>query len=421
MAHIGVFCLPMPSHLSLFLALGEALASRGHRISFFGVSDNERKIRQAGFDFYATDSDAMPPGTFTALTKSMGQRGSAVGMRLQGRFDELRYQAILEKAPAIVQRIGLEAAIVDQAEACSGSIAEAAGLPWVTVSSGLSMNVEPCVPPQFTSWTYSESAAARLRNRLVYSAVWLAGIRTRQIINRYRARWGLRTLRGMNDAFSPFAQVSQQNREFDFPRKELPRWFYYVGPIRASSRPPVAFPWEALDGRRLIYASLGTVNRQKNIYYRIAESCADLDAQLVVSLGGAASVEDFQGLRGSPLVVQFAPQAQLLERAALCITHGGLNTTLESLAAGAPLVAIPINFDQFGVAARIRWTGTGEFVSSGQLTPPRLRTAIQHVLERPGYAEAARSMRDAMTGINGAQRAAEIIEEVIRTKAPVLP
>ena len=53
------------------------------------------------------------------------------------------------------------------------------------------------------------------------------------------------------------------------------------------------------------------------------------------------------------IVVQQAPQLELLKRATVCITHAGLNTVLESLAQGVPQVAIPITYDQPGVAARI--------------------------------------------------------------------
>lgn len=420
MAHIGVFCLPMPSHLNLFLALGQALARRGHRVIFFGISDNERKIREAGFDFYSTDPEGVAPGTFTEIKQSIGKHGTFAAMRAQGRFDELRYDAILSKGPELARRAGLDGIVVDQAEACSGSVAERLKLPWVSVASALSMNIEPQVPLLFTTWGYSRSPWAVARNRLVYEVLELCAIRTRAIINGYRRRWGLRPLRGTNDAFSPFAQLSQQNAEFDFPRAQLPACFHYVGPIRPAARAAVPFPWERLNGSRLIYASLGTVNQHRRVFEAIARSVEGLDAQLVLSLGGAGRVEDFRELPGSPLVVEFAPQLDLLERAALTITHAGLNTTLESLAAGVPLVAIPLNFDQFGVAARIRWTGTGEFVHLGKLTAERLKGLVHEVLGNPRYAEAAGRMREAIAGTNGAERAAEIIEQVIRTKAPVL-
>ncbi|HTU45453.1 MAG TPA: glycosyltransferase [Bryobacteraceae bacterium] len=420
MANIGIFCLPMPSHLNLFLALGGALARRGNRLIFFSVLDNERKIREAGFDFYSTDPDAAPRDTFTQIKQRIGKRGTFAAMRAQGRFDELRYDAILRKGPDLALRAALDGVIVDQAEACSGSVAEVLGLPWVSVASALAMNIEPQVPLLFTTWDYSQNPFAVLRNRLAYSTLELAAVRTRHIINRYRKRWGLRPLRCTNDAFSPFAQLSQQNAEFDFPRKELPACFHYVGPIRCASRPAVPFPWQRLDSRPLIYASLGTVNQHRRVFEAIAQSCAELDAQLVLSLGGAGNVADFRDLPGAPLVVEFAPQLDLLERAALTITHAGLNTTLESLAAGVPLVAVPLNFDQFGVAARIRWTGTGDFIRLRKLTPDRLRALIQEVLTNPRYTEAARRMHDAIAATKGSERAADIIEEVIRTRKPVL-
>ena len=420
MANIGVFCLPMPSHLSLFLVLADSLRKRGHRIIFFGISDNELKIREAGFDFVSTEPDSLAQGCFTRLKQDIGKRGTVRALRAQGRFDELRYDAILRKGPELVSRSGVNGIIVDQAEACSGSVAEITRLPWVSVASALSMNVEPGIPLLFTTWSYSSSRFALLRNRVVYSILELAAMRTRHIINRYRKPWGLRPLTAINDAFSPFAQISQQNAEFDFPRRMLPGCFHYTGPIGNTSRAAVPFPWDNLDGRPLIYASLGTVNQHPRVYHAIAEACSRLNAQLVLSLGGAGSVEAFRDLPGSPLVVQFAPQLDLLQRAALTITHGGLNTTLESLAAGVPLVAIPINFDQFGVAARIRWTGTGEFVKLRGLTGQRLKIAVTNVLRNPRYREAARRMRESIAATKGSERAADIIEQVIETGKPVL-
>ena len=48
----------------------------------------------------------------------------------------------------------------------------------------------------------------------------------------------------------------------------------------------IEFPWQKLDGRPLIYASMGTLqNRQKPIFETIAAACAGLDAQLRLSLG----------------------------------------------------------------------------------------------------------------------------------------
>ena len=82
-------------------------------------------------------------------------------------------------------------------------------------------------------------------------------------------------------------------------------------------------------------------NRSKvRIFEFMAEACSALDAQLVLSLGkpGQAHVTD---LPGRPLVVSYAPQIELLSRAAATITHSGMNTTQQSLHFGVPVVAIP--------------------------------------------------------------------------------
>jgi zeaxanthin glucosyltransferase len=420
MAHLGVICLPMSSHMNLFPTLTRKLASRGHCITFFGISDNETKARAAGFEFETIESDTLPPGTLGHMMHEMSRSNHFGALRLQGRFDQLLYRAILTKGHALVQRSSLDGLIVDQAEACGGSVAEAKGFPWVSVCNGLCLNSERDVPPFLTSWPYSDKWYCMARNRAAYFFLKVATHPTQKLINQYREQWKLAPLSSFNDSFSPFAQICQQPREFDFPRRELPDSFHYVGPIRAPSSTPVAFPWDRLDDRPLIYASLGTlVNRHKQLYLRIAEACSGLNAQLVISLGGGDKTSSYSGLPGSPIVVEFAPQVALLARTTLTITHAGLNTTLESLSQGVPIVAIPITFEQPAIAARIRWTGTGEFVFPARATTGRLRAIIRQVIETPAYQQAAVRMKTIFSTTRGCTAAADIIEQVIRTGKPV--
>lgn len=141
-----------------------------------------------------------------------------------------------------------------------------------------------------------------------------------------------------------------------------------------------------MTGQPLIYASLGTVqNRLLETFQTIAEACQNLDAQLVIALGGGTAPESLPVLPGSPLVVGYAPQLELLQQTTLTITHAGMNTTLESLSNGVPMVAIPIANDQPGVAARIAWTGTGEVVPLKRLSVSKLRRAIARVLTEDSY------------------------------------
>jgi MGT family glycosyltransferase len=108
--------------------------------------------------------------------------------------------------------------------------------------------------------------------------------------------------------------------------------------------------------------------------------------------------------------VNSAPQIELLKRAALCITHAGLNTALESLAQGVPMVAIPIGYDQPGVASRIAYHGVGEFVEVEDLTAKRLSELIQRVRRDQSYSDKARYFRKVIAMTRGLDVAADVIE-----------
>jgi MGT family glycosyltransferase len=223
------------------------------------------------------------------------------------------------------------------------------------------------------------------------------------------------------DYYSKLAQLSQQPAEFEFPRQHLPKVFHFTGLFHnPASRESVSFPFEKLTGQPLIYASLGTIqNRLMEMFHHIAEACVGLDAQLVISLGGATSPESLPELPGSPLVVKYAPQLELLKKATLTITHAGLNTTLESLSNGVPMVAIPIATDQPGVGARLVWTGTGEVIPLARLSTTRLRAAIEQVLTQDSYKKNASRLSEAIRRAGGVIRAADIVEQVISTGKPV--
>src|SRR5213078_2466127 len=97
----------------------------------------------------------------------------------------------------------------------------------------------------------------------------------------------------------------------------------------------------------------------------------------------------------------FAPQLELLARASLTITHAGLNTALETLAAGVPAVAIPVGNDQPGVAARLKSVGAGEILPVGRLRADRLRPLVQDVLSNTIYRERAQAIQSEIRKLDG--------------------
>jgi MGT family glycosyltransferase len=218
----------------------------------------------------------------------------------------------------------------------------------------------------------------------------------------------------LSSTISPLAWITQTPRAFDFESSHWPPQFHHTGPfIDGQGREKVDFPWERLTGEPLIYASMGTLmNGRAEVFRTIAAAVRRHEGlQLVLSIGNQLDSKQIGCVPSNTIVVQQAPQLELLKRATVCITHAGLNTVLESLAQGVPQLAIPITYDQPGVAARIAHKKTGVVTSLAELTADHLSGLLREVLNESSYRTNARKLQKAIAEANGLSVAADLIEE----------
>ena len=117
-------------------------------------------------------------------------------------------------------------------------------------------------------------------------------------------------------------------------------------------------------------------------------------------------------LDGRDTVVSFEVEADG-EGCWLTLTHAGLNTVLDSLACGVPLIAVPITYEQPAIASRIRWTGVGEVLPLAKLNAQRLRDTIRQVASNPSYASKAQVIKMSIEQSGGVRGAADLIEKTI--------
>ena len=422
MTHYGLICPAASGHLNPMTTLGYELKKEGHRVTLFGILDAEPKAIAAGLEFQSIGESDFPKGFMKELFTELGKMSGFAALRYTIKYIQQGAVVTLREVPTLIKQAGIDALIVDQVAPEGGSIAESLNIPFVSCASALMINRDISVPPFNTSWSYNSFPWAKVRNWAGYKLLNRAGNPIRDVINEYRSEWNLQPILNPNDYYSKLAQLCQQPSEFEFPRQNLPNCFHFTGPYNnISSREPTSFPFEKLTGQPLIYASMGTIqNRLLEVFHSIAEACNGLDAQLVISLGGSASPEALQGLPGNPLVVGYAPQLELLQKTTLTITHAGMNTTLESLSNGVPMVAIPIANDQPGVASRIVWSGCGEAIPVKKVNVDNLRTAIKKVLTEDSYQKNAVRLQAAIQNSGGTKRAINIVEQVISSGKPVL-
>lgn len=415
MTHFGLICPTAKGHLNPMTTIGYELLQRGHRVTWIGKLDGKAQALVAGLEFYPIGETEFPLGSTAEAFSKLGQLSGRDAFRYTIDLFKRDTLVILEETPTAFKSLGLEAVLIDQTSFGASSVAQDLELPFVSVCCALMLNREPSIPPFNTSWQYNPAWWAKLRNQAAYRLLDQLAKPIRQIISDYRQNRNLSPFRNREEAYSQLAQICQQPPQFEFPRQCLPSHFHFTGPYtNPASREIADFPFEKLTEQPLIYASLGTVqNRQVEMFQTIAAACQDLDVQLIIALGGGATPESMPKLPGNPLVVGYAPQLDILQRASLTITHAGMNTTLESLSQGVPMVAIPIANDQPGVASRIAWTGTGEVVPLKQLNVSRLKSAITRVMSDSNYKVNAVKIQRSIEQAGGVKRATDIIESVV--------
>ena len=413
--HFGIISPPVPGHIHPFGALGRELIARGHRVTLFHMPDVEERARVEGLDFVAIGARDHPVGSFPEWLAKLTRLRGLAALRFTVEAIRNATEMLCREAPAALREAGVGFLLADQTEPAGRTIAEHICLPLVTICNALALNREPSVPPPFTAWPYRDSWPARVRNQIGYATSDLIMRPIIQVISKYRKRWKLPEHHHPEQSFSRLAQISQQPPAFDYPRRQLPKSFHYVGPLRGPSPQAIPFPWEKLDGRPLVYASLGTLQNGREATFRcFAEACTGIGVQLVLTHGGGLDTRGASDLPGDAIVVSYAPQLELLSRASLTLTHAGLNTVLDSLSCGVPLVAVPITYEQPAIARRVEWCGAGRVVRFPTLNPDRLRAAVQDVLAEPRYRANAERVRDSIQKAGGVRRAAELIEQFLR-------
>ena len=398
----------MRGHLNPFLALAREIQGRGNRVTVFQMPDLASSVCGEQVDFVPIGASDHPIGSLPQSLAELGQLSGLRALRFTVRAVVKTTEMICRDAPQAVHDARVDMLLVDQTEPAGGSVAEHLGIPFVTLCNALALNREPDVPPPFSPWSYRKSAWARIRNRLGYAVSDRILAPVRAVLADYRRRWKLPAHRGPEDSYSQLAQISQQPQEFDFPREFLPSCFHYVGPLRSPERHTIEFPWHRLDGRPLIYSSLGTLQNQKtDLFQCFVDACEGLDVQLVIA---GRSPESLGPLPENVIAVAYAPQLEMLAKASLTLTHGGLNTVLDSLACGVPMVLVPLTYEQPAIAARVRRIGAGEIVPFSNVSPPRLRTEIKKITAGDSYRTKARGLADSIRTAGGVARAADVIE-----------
>jgi len=420
MATIAFLIEHEEGHLNPTFRLARRLAAREHRVVYLGLADGGDFVRAQGFEFIPILEDVFPRGTMRTLREMMRsapattveERSAEIAASLQ-TVRETPYartwKGLLDAGPELDRTI--EAVRPDL------FILTSLFVPHALVLQSRFRRPVVLLTPLLRTAPKAEYAATVIRlmmeigetkeriGALLPPAPRPLGLTQRLLLQILRMR-----------------ELILCPADFELPgksREDEPEVYYVEPTVDLERRPEGAFPWEALDpARRLVYVSLGSqshragAERVKAFLHAAAAAFAERpEWQVVISTGGLLEPREIAAPLGG-IVTGWAPQLDLLDRAAVMVTHGGMGTVKECIVRGVPMAVFPIDHDQPDNARRVMHHGLGVSGDLGNATAGDIAALVEQA-DRPAVRESMARMRRRFLDVEGSGIGVRLIEQLV--------
>ncbi len=189
----------------------------------------------------------------------------------------------------------------------------------------------------------------------------------------------------------------------------------FIGPSFPKREGKHHFPIEDLEGEQVIYISMGTVLKDQEAFINTCiEAFGDFKGKVIIAAGERA---DFAKIKTAPehiRIFSYVPQLEVLQRADVFITHGGMNSVNEAVHHHVPLVVVPHDKDQPMVAQRLKELGAGYRLAKQSITAGKLQEAVQNVLSDGAYKEGIQKIDRSFQESGGVTLALNRIDEYVK-------
>ncbi|WP_417749937.1 glycosyltransferase [Rosistilla oblonga] len=408
------------------LALARELHRRGWRILFLTSAPYQALAEAAGFDSQSLvsqeefDAFITKPGLWQPIQGLRVVLGETATMLLEPTFELLRDRVEPGNTILVTHPLDFASRIYRDLHP---------DLPLIgTVLAPMAIRT-PRDPAKLTGWPFEINRPAWLVEASYHAADWLF-IRKwlGRPVNRFRKHQGLPPIDRVLKSWylSP-----------DLVLGLFPDWFA----PRPDQRPPqlqcTGFPLEDAAGEMaaeniaavqairdqhgqppVVFAP-GTANRQAADYFQIATNvCQALEIPAILQTEFPQQLPK----RLPPNVVHksYLPFRALLPHCRAIVHHGGIGTTSQSLAAGTPQLVVPMAFDQFDNARRVKRLGCGKSLLHRKLSQRRLTQQLADLLADATIRTRCHELRDRMKTNDTVGQSVDAIERLAIAKG-VLP
>jgi MGT family glycosyltransferase len=384
-------------HVFPAIALGRALGGRGHEVVIETWEERRGAVEGAGLGFAAAEEYRMFPPPDPDSPE--GAHAAEAARALLPLIEEMRPHVVVSDILTLAPSLA----------------AEKAGVPLATLIPHIYPVVEPGLPFFAVGLQPPRTPLGR--------AVWRAGQRAlnigleqgRRDLNTQRARLDLPPVERFHGGISSdLALVGT------FPQLEYPR--HWPGGVKVTGPMMFEVPHPDIElppgDQPLVLVAPSTAHDSDNHLVRTAlEALANEPVRVVATTNRVAPQSPIE-VPNNAVLVDWLSYSQLMPAASLVVSHGGHGTVARALAAGTPLLVCPIIGDMSETAMRVSWAKCGLSLPWRLCRPKPLRWAARRLLDDASFADRAAELAKWASSNDGAERGAELIEQLARTRTP---
>jgi MGT family glycosyltransferase len=315
----------------------------------------------------------------------------------------------------LLEEIQPHAVVSDILTLAPSLAAEKAGVPLATLIPHIYPVVEPGLPFFAVGLQPPRTPMGR--------GIWRAGQRAldvgleqgRRDLNRQRERLGLHPVERFHGGISPQLALVATFPQLEYPR-QWPDAVRVTGPLSFElPHPAIELP---PGDEPLVLVAPSTAHDSDNHLVRTALAAFAEEPVRVVATTNKVVPQRPIEIPANAVLVDWLSYSQLMPAASLVVSHGGHGTVARALSAGTPVLICPITGDMSETAMRVSWAGCGLSVPWRLCRPAPLRWAARRLLADPTFATRASELAAWTAENDGAERAADLLEELARTRAP---
>jgi MGT family glycosyltransferase len=385
-----------PGHAFPMIALGSRLAARGHEVVLETWQRWRDDVEAEGMRFVAAPeypvwpTDEHPIKPYQAVVAATAQTRPAVAEL----SPDVLVHDILTLAPAMA--------------------AELEGIPAATLIPHLYPDNARGHPPYALGARIPRTELGRRMWGLMEPLVQSGLRQGRRELNDMRARLGLAPVQRLHGGLSQTLCMVGTFAQLEY-RNQWPHNVHVVGPLMwepsfGEVEPP---PGDA----PLVLVAPSTAQDPDHRLLRAALPGLDGEPVRVLATWNRRPVYEPLPVPANARLVEWVSYSRTMPRCALVVCHAGHGTMVRALASGSPVVCVPHAGDMAENAARADWAGVGVRLPWRLLTPTTLRLAVRRALGKPGLAARARELAASAAVGDGAERAADLVEELARSHA----